>query len=90
MAGTTQNPNNNFIADSTLVRYNSNGSLDTTFGDGGKVTTDFDGYNNRASSITLDSNGKILVAGSLYNPNNSFRHNSSSLQFQWQFRHHFW
>ena len=51
--------------DFTLVRYGTTGSLDTTFGTGGKVTTDigtssFDSGN----AITIQSDGKILVGGS--------------------------
>src|SRR6266536_4773993 len=46
-----------------LARYNSDGSLDTTFGVGGKVTTNFSGNNDSASSAALQPDGKILVAG---------------------------
>lgn len=45
-----------------LVRYNSNGSLDTTFGTGGKVTTDFSAFDG-ASAFALQTDGKIVVAG---------------------------
>lgn len=48
-----------------LVRYNSNGSLDTSFSYDGKVTTDF-GYDDEAHSVTLQADGKILVAGDSY------------------------
>jgi uncharacterized delta-60 repeat protein len=50
--------------DFALVRYNSNGSLDATFGSGGKVTTDFNGGLDGATSIGLQTNGKIVLAGS--------------------------
>ncbi|WP_448268342.1 putative Ig domain-containing protein [Nostoc sp. DSM 114159] len=50
--------NNNFA----VVRYNSNGSLDTSFNSTGKVTTDF-GNTDIAYSIALQDDGKILVAG---------------------------
>lgn len=50
--------------DFALVRYNSDGSLDTTFGTGGKVTTDFLGWQDSARAVVLLPNGKILVAGS--------------------------
>ncbi|MFN6475925.1 DUF4347 domain-containing protein, partial [Nostoc sp. DedQUE07] len=50
--------NNNFA----VVRYNSNGSLDTNFDSDGKVTTDF-GNTDIAYSIALQDDGKILVAG---------------------------
>jgi uncharacterized delta-60 repeat protein len=49
-----------------VSRYNSDGSLDTSFGSGGKVTTDFASfsYNLSANSVALQSDGKIVVAGS--------------------------
>ncbi len=46
-----------------VVRYNSDGSLDAGFGGGGKVVTDIDSSDNKSSSMALQSNGKILVAG---------------------------
>jgi uncharacterized delta-60 repeat protein len=55
--------------DFVLTRYNSNGSLDTTFDGDGKVTTDFGGYS-YAYSIAIQSDGKIVVAGSAYNGSN--------------------
>ena len=45
-----------------LIRYNSDGSLDTSFGNGGVVTTDF-GYNDIAFGIALQSDGKIVLSG---------------------------
>ena len=44
-----------------LARYRSDGSLDPTFGDGGKVMTRYHGANARA--VVLQPNGRILVAG---------------------------
>ncbi|HEV3365524.1 MAG TPA: delta-60 repeat domain-containing protein, partial [Acidimicrobiia bacterium] len=52
------------VEDFAIARYNANGSLDTGFGDDGKVTTDFGGYES-ASAIAL-ADGKILVAGYTY------------------------
>lgn len=49
--------------DFALVRYNSNGSLDTTFGSGGKVTTDFNGLGDLAQTSVLQRDGKIVLAG---------------------------
>jgi uncharacterized delta-60 repeat protein len=46
-----------------LVRYNANGSLDSTFGSGGKVTTDFNGGLDGASAIGLQGDGRIVLAG---------------------------
>uniref|UniRef100_Q3ARU1 SbsA Ig-like domain-containing protein n=1 Tax=Chlorobium chlorochromatii (strain CaD3) TaxID=340177 RepID=Q3ARU1_CHLCH len=48
--------------DFALVRYNADGSLDITFDGDGKVTTDFGGWD-EAESVTIDSNGKIVVVG---------------------------
>jgi|GEM_PF-981638 uncharacterized delta-60 repeat protein len=52
-------------ADYVLVRYNSNGSLDTSFGTGGKVN----GTNGHAAVIM--PNGKIIVAGAASNGNDN-------------------
>jgi len=54
-----------------LVRYNSNGTLDTSFGIGGKVTTDFglstQGFSfAQANSLALQQDGKILLAGTAF------------------------
>ncbi len=48
-----------------LARYNSDGSLDTTFGNGGKVVTNPNpnGYYNEIWDLALQSDGKILAAG---------------------------
>ena len=65
--------------DFAVVRYNPNGSLDPTFGNGGKVRTDFSGGNDFGGPVVLQPNGKIVVVGSTggdfglvrYNPNGS-------------------
>ena len=49
--------------DFSLVRYNSNGSLDTSFGGDGIVTTDIAGGTDLGRAMTILSDGKILVAG---------------------------
>jgi uncharacterized delta-60 repeat protein len=59
---------NNINDDIALVRYNSNGSLDTSFGTGGKVTTDFNGSTDFGQSVALQSDGKIVVAGEAFTP----------------------
>ncbi len=45
------------------VRYMSDGSLDTTFGNGGKVLTPIGDGNAEANAIALQTDGKIVVAG---------------------------
>ncbi|HJQ71047.1 MAG TPA: hypothetical protein VKA70_18880 [Blastocatellia bacterium] len=53
--------------DSVLVRLNTNGSLDTTFGWFGIVITDFFGTNNTTGEIALLPDGRILAGGSADN-----------------------
>jgi uncharacterized delta-60 repeat protein len=49
-----------------LARYNQNGSLDATFDSDGKVTTEI-GQRSAASSVSIQTDGKIVAAGSSYN-----------------------
>lgn len=49
-------------SDFAVSRYNMDGSLDTSFGINGKVTTDF-GAREFAVSVALQSDGKIVVGG---------------------------
>jgi uncharacterized delta-60 repeat protein len=49
-------------ADFALVRYNIDGSLDTSFSDDGKVNTDF-GSSEFGLGVALQSDGKIVVCG---------------------------
>ena len=48
--------------DFAVVRYNANGSLDTTFGNGGFVTSHF-GSNEEITSLALQPDGKLIAAG---------------------------
>ena len=47
-----------------LARYNANGSLDKTFGAGGKVTTDFGNHGEGADAVLVTPAGTVYVAGS--------------------------
>ena len=59
--GITSSGGNDFA----LVRYNSNGSLDTTFDtDGIILTTLSPGTNDQANAVVIQSDGKIIAAGS--------------------------
>jgi uncharacterized delta-60 repeat protein len=49
--------------DFVLMRYNPDGSLDTTFSGDGTLTTDLRTYD-RGQSVTVQADGQILVAGS--------------------------
>ena len=60
VAGRSNNGSNNDFA---VARYNSNGSLDTTFGTGGKVTTAVGSGHDSGRGMALQSDGRIVVAG---------------------------
>jgi len=49
--------------DFALARYNPDGTLDTGFSGDGKQTTDLGG--NGAKAVALQSDGKILAAGTV-------------------------
>ncbi|HXM20852.1 MAG TPA: hypothetical protein VN948_06275 [Terriglobales bacterium] len=64
-----------------LVRYNSDGSVDTSFGTGGGVDT---GFGNSfpagsAFALAIQSNGEIVVAGQAGSGNQSFTSSSFAL-----------
>lgn len=46
----------------TLLRYNTNGTLDTNFGTAGIATTAL-GFNASANDLAIQSDGKIVIAG---------------------------
>src|SRR6266699_706229 len=62
------NPGDMSDTDFALARYNPNGSLDTTFGNGGTVSTDFFGMEDDAFSVLIQPDGKIVAVGSANNP----------------------
>lgn len=53
--------------DYALVRYNSDGTLDTGFGVDGKVVTAIGLSDDEAKSLCVQSDGKILLAGQSWN-----------------------
>jgi uncharacterized delta-60 repeat protein len=53
--------------DFALLKILASGALDTTFGTGGYVSTDFNGFSDFSYWITTDSSGRILVAGKPFN-----------------------
>jgi uncharacterized delta-60 repeat protein len=66
------NPGDQSDTDFALARYNPDGSLDTTFGNGGTVSTDFIGMEDDAFSILIQSDGKIVAVGSANNGANYY------------------
>ena len=54
-----------FPCDFALARYNWDGTLDASFGNGGKVFTDIDnGTQDQAFDLAIDESGQIVLAGS--------------------------
>jgi uncharacterized delta-60 repeat protein len=77
LAGTTNNGMNNDLA---LVRFNSNGSLDNSFGTSGIIVTDLGAAVEGANAIVLQSDGKIIIGGTSTGNNSDFalvRYNSN-------------
>ncbi len=61
VVGTIVN-NDNTVEDLALARFNSNGALDTTFGETGIVVTDF-GAKEYGADVHPQSDGRIIVVG---------------------------
>jgi uncharacterized delta-60 repeat protein len=57
-----------YYADFALARYNTNGSLDTSFGANGMVRTVFAGSNSTASALAIQADGRIVAAGAKSDP----------------------
>ena len=53
----------NGTSDFVVLRYNPDGSLDTSFGIDGKVFTDFSNSTDYAHAIALQVDGRIIVGG---------------------------
>ncbi len=49
-----------------VARYNADGSLDTTFGNNGWVSTTFVNSNEGATSVAIQPDGKIVVGGNIH------------------------
>jgi uncharacterized delta-60 repeat protein len=54
--------------DLQLVRYNSDGTIDTSFGVAGRVIDDFLGGDDEPAALAIMDDGKIVVAGSVDYP----------------------
>ena len=79
LGGFSDNGSDNDFA---LVRYNTNGSLDGTFGAGGRVITPIGSGDDIAYTIAIQSNGKIVLAGNSNDGSDNFalaRYNSDGM-----------
>ncbi|MCP4349586.1 MAG: hypothetical protein GY795_29245, partial [Desulfobacterales bacterium] len=56
--------------DFAVVRYNTDGSLDTGFGTGGKLTTPVGSGDDRSYGVCIQSDEKIVITGESYNGSN--------------------
>ncbi len=65
IAGGSSNNGSNF--DFALIRYYPNGTLDPSFGEGGKVMTDIRNGDDQANAIAIQTDGKIVAAGNSNN-----------------------
>ncbi len=76
-------PRTSYGTDSSIHRFNADGSIDTTFGTNGHVQTDFVSQtfnpSGRALAVALQSDGKIVVAGSASLPNSTDGRISSAM-----------
>jgi uncharacterized delta-60 repeat protein len=63
---------NGIYHDFCIARFNSDGSLDNSFGTNGKVTQDIGSYDDYGYSLTIEPDGKILLGGACYTSNIDF------------------
>jgi len=64
VAGYSNSFGSNNIPIFSVARYNVDGSLDNTFDGDGKLQTNFEQASQKANSVAIQSDGKIVVAGS--------------------------
>lgn len=55
--------------DFALRRYNSDGSIDTSFGTDGAITTDFAGGTDHAQAVAIQADGNVVAAGRTFRNN---------------------
>jgi uncharacterized delta-60 repeat protein len=72
VGGLELNPSTGQTFDFAAVRYNSNGLLDNTFGTGGVSHAGINSNVAQVNTIALQTDGKLLVGGSIINPQTSF------------------
>jgi len=73
IAGYARTPTSGVQFDFALARYNSNGTLDTSFSGDGLMTTDFFSRHDYALGLAIQVDGKILVAGGALTSSNIWK-----------------
>ncbi len=58
--------------DFAVARFDTDGSLDASFGEDGMVTTDFSGGGDYARAVALQPDGSVIVAGRTESPESDF------------------
>ena len=71
VAGYSFMPGGKDRAEFTVLRYNPDGTLDSDFGESGKVTSEIGDSSDSANSVALQDDGKIVVAGDTLAPGNN-------------------
>ncbi|MGE5804639.1 MAG: DUF1573 domain-containing protein, partial [Ignavibacteria bacterium] len=66
IAGYTYGSGGGFDVDFAVARYNSDGTIDSSFGVAGEVTTDFGSSSDYGYTVAVQENGKIVVGGFAY------------------------
>ncbi len=66
VVGLSNSLSNNNQSDFAVVRFNSNGTLDSSFDGDGKLITDFGTTSDYALSVAIQNDGKLVVAGESY------------------------
>src|ERR1044071_7201284 len=66
VVGETYKNNDFSTEDFVVTRYNTDGTLDNTFGIRGRVRTDFPGLAAVPSAVAIQPDGKIVVAGGAF------------------------
>lgn len=59
-------------SDLFVVRYNSNGNFDSSFGQNGKTTIDFNGGTDVGEALSIQADGKVVAAGAAFNAKTGF------------------
>lgn len=62
--------------DFAILRLNANGSIDTSFGNQGRATYDFNGRNDYLSDVLVTTEGKVILTGSSSGDFSALRINS--------------
>jgi uncharacterized delta-60 repeat protein len=67
-------------SDFILARYNADGSLDTSFGTGGRVTIDVRGTSDANGNVALAPDGKLVIGGTSVDPNDNSRSDMAAVR----------